>query len=85
MREYELTVVAKDGFDLEAFLKKLKIKVLKVAKPVEKSLAYEILGQKKGVYSYCEIESDPKAILDIEAKLKLDDKVLRHLIIYKEV
>ncbi|OGG05656.1 30S ribosomal protein S6 [Candidatus Gottesmanbacteria bacterium RIFCSPHIGHO2_01_FULL_42_12] len=84
MNEYELTVLAKDGLDLEAFLKKLKVKILKTAKSEERLLAYEINKQKKGVYSYCEIEADPSVISDLEAKLKLDDKVLRSLIIIKE-
>ena len=85
MRVYELTVISKGGFDLEVFLKKLKIKVLKADKPVERPLAYDIKKQKKAVYSYCEVEMSPSAVKDLETKLKLDDNVLRHLIVVREV
>lgn len=84
MKDYELTVVSKEGFDLEAFLKKLKAKVLKADKPVERPLAYDIKKASKGVYSYCEIEIDPKDVLDLENKLLLETKVLRHLLIWRE-
>lgn len=83
MRNYELTVIAKDNFDLEAFLKKLKAKILKADKPVERPLAYDIKKVSKATYSYCEIEIDPGKVLDLENKLKLEDKVLRHLLIWR--
>lgn len=84
MRDYELTVISKGEFDLAEFLKKLKIKIIKEAKSVERPLAYPIAKQNKGVYSYVEIEADPAVIGDLENKLRLENKVLRHLVIWRE-
>lgn len=84
MRDYELTVISKGEFDLAEFLKKLKVKIIKEAKSVERPLAYPIAKQSKGVYSYVEIEADPAVISDLENKLRLENKILRHLIIWRE-
>ena len=84
MRDYELTVITKGEFDLAEFLKKLKIKIIKEAKSMERPLAYTIAKQDKGVYSYVEIEADPAIIADLENKLRLENKIIRHLIIWRE-
>ncbi len=79
-----MTVIFRGEFDLEAFLKKLKIKILKVGKPVERPLAYDIKRQNKAIFSYCELEMTPSDVSDLENKLKLEDKVLRHLLVWRE-
>lgn len=84
MRDYELTVITKGEFDLAEFLKKLKVKIIKEAKSVERPLAYAIAKLNKAVYSYVEVEADPAVISDLENKLRLENKVIRHLIIWRE-
>ncbi|MDO8514883.1 MAG: 30S ribosomal protein S6 [bacterium] len=84
MRDYELTVISKGEFDLAEFLKKLKVKIIKESKSVERPLAYPIAKQTKGVYSYVEVEMDPSAIAELENQLRLENKIIRHLIVWRE-
>ncbi|MFH1535974.1 MAG: 30S ribosomal protein S6, partial [Patescibacteria group bacterium] len=47
----------------------------------ERALAYPIKRQTKGFYAHFEIEADPKDIKGLDKSLKLEEDVLRFLLI----
>ncbi|MFP4052788.1 MAG: 30S ribosomal protein S6 [Phycisphaerae bacterium] len=50
----------------------------------ERRLAYEIGGRKRGMYMLAYFEADPEKIVDIERDMKLNEDILRGLILRKE-
>lgn len=51
----------------------------------ERRLAYEIRGRKRGLYVLAYFKVAPLKVAEIEHTLKLDERVLRSLILYREV
>ena len=49
-----------------------------------RSLAYPIRKQKEGTYVFLHTQLDPQAIKELERRLKLDEEVLRYLLIRLE-
>jgi small subunit ribosomal protein S6 len=47
-------------------------------------LAYPIRKQKEGTYVFLQAQLDPQAILELERNLKLDEEILRYLLIRLE-
>lgn len=87
MNKYYLTLVLKSGLDEKAqkeLLDGVKKKFEKIIKEDlwgEKDLAYPIQKQTKGFYVHWEIEADPKVIKDIDKTLKVEEDILRYLIV----
>lgn len=89
MTDYELTVIFAGSLgekEIDVEVKELttlltsngaKIKIKK--DPVKKALEYEIAKNKEGYYVYFEFSAD--SISEIEKKLKLKEKIIRHLLI----
>jgi small subunit ribosomal protein S6 len=49
-----------------------------------RTLAYPIRKQKEGTYVFLHTQLDPQAIKELERRLKLDEEILRHLLIRLE-
>lgn len=88
-RKYELTLVLEPELDKEGkekLLQNLK-KDLGKAKVSEekdlgvKDLAYPIKKQKRGIFYWLTFAAEPEVLPDFEKKLKLEEKILRYLLI----
>lgn len=94
MRNYELTVVLPEkttpakSKSFEEKIKKLvdslKGKMGKAENWGERELGYKMKKSNSGTFLYFELELNPEAAHEIEIKLKVDDGVLRHLLVKKE-
>ena len=91
MNKYELTIVL-DGKATKAqitekkeFIEKLvKISEGKVLKNEDwgiKNLEYKIKNSTSGFFAYFEIEVTPASIKDINEKLRLEEGIIRYLLI----
>ena len=96
MAFYENTIIAKqDLADKELKIVKEKYneiinnssgKVLKVEEWCLINLANKIKNYKKGFYIHYKFEGDSKTLNEIERKIKIDGKIIRHLIVrYKKL
>lgn len=89
MNSYYLTLVLKPDLEekeRKELLEGLKKKFDKVTKEDlwgVKDLAYPIKKQTKGFYAHYEIEADPKVAKGLDKILRLEDDILRYLIIRK--
>lgn len=94
MRSYELTIIidseTKKG-DEEKLISKIKKviedgkgKIKKVDEWGKKKFAYSINKKEEGIYFVIFFESEPENVLDIEKKMKLEEKIIRHLLITDE-
>jgi len=90
MRAYELTFLFKPEENkkqtqkqIEEWIKKAKGKVLKKASWGVRDLSYEIKKHKKALYLYFEAKLPEKAPAELEKKVKLDENILRHLVVAK--
>ncbi len=86
MNSYYLTLVLKTELDEKA--RKVIFDDVKKNITVEKEdlwgervLAYPIKRQTSGFYAHFEIQSDPKDIKGLDKNLRLDEDVLRYLLI----
>lgn len=87
MRKYELTLVLKEEGQ-EKILKKIekwlgKGKILSSKFWGKKKLSYPIKKEKEGNYLFLEIEM-PKKGGEIERNLRLEESVLRYLLVRKD-
>ncbi|MBI4999629.1 30S ribosomal protein S6 [Candidatus Gottesmanbacteria bacterium] len=93
MRSYELTLILNSEIDKssqEKILSKIKKiiadaggKVGEVTEWGKRQLSYPIKKQKEGVYLFLNLELEGKEAKKIEEKLKLEENVLRHLLVSK--
>lgn len=94
MRDYELTLVIdpdlgsdkqKDFLQkIKKTLEELKGKVNKTKEWGKRILAYPIKKKEMGYYFLWEINFDPTGLKKLEEKLKLEENLLRYLIVKKE-
>jgi len=94
MRIYELTIVVSSKVNEKektTFLEKIKNLIEKSKGKIDsfkewgkRTLAYPIKKEKEGVYFFWEIKIDEAKIQDLDRALKLNEAVLRYLIIKKE-
>lgn len=88
MRKYRLVLILKRELDKNAVEKVInevkktagEVKNDKLTELGEKKFAYKIKKEQSGNYIVWEFESE-KISLDLEAKLRLNDNVLRHLLV----
>ena len=88
MRKYRLVLILKRALDKKAAdkvvadVKKLagEVKNEKLTELGEKKFAYKIKKEQSGNYIVWEFEAE-KVSLELEAKLRLNDDVLRHLLV----
>lgn len=91
MNSYYLTLVLKVDLEekdrkalLDGIVKKLTGGEGKVEKEDlwgEKALAYPIKRQTKGYYAHFEIEADPKDAKGLDKSLKVEEDILRYLLV----
>lgn len=94
MNDYELTMVLDPDLTsenqkklLEKFKKLIEDGKGKVEKQDDwgkKELAYPINKKKNGAYFFWEIKTSADGIRQVDKKLKVEDGIMRHLIIRKE-
>jgi small subunit ribosomal protein S6 len=93
-RSYELVVVLggdatsakKKAFEtsLEKLVGILEGKIVNVLDWGKKELAYAISGNSSGVFLIFDLELLPERVRALEDKMRLDEQVIRHLVISKE-
>lgn len=91
MRDYELTVLLRPDLkekeldkimaDLASFLEKSGAKVKSKKDPVKKILAYEIAKFREAFYGYFELAMESGKLSEVESKLRLDEKLIRYLLV----
>ncbi len=90
MNLYALTLVIKNDLDeknRQALLVAVTQKFNKLTKEEiwgSRNLAYPIKHQEKGFYAYYEFEAEPDIISSLDNMIKLNDDILRHLLIRAE-
>lgn len=91
MREYELTFIVNPQVEQEG-LEEIVEKLKNVVEPDHGSintiepwglrrLAYPIQNLREGQYVFMEINMEPSVIPELERILKLDEMIIRHLIV----
>ncbi|KKQ65011.1 MAG: 30S ribosomal protein S6 [Candidatus Daviesbacteria bacterium GW2011_GWA2_38_24] len=89
LNNYQLTLLVNtkvDEKEREALLDSIEKKVKKVEKKDlwgNRDLSYPIKHQNKAYYAHFEIEAESKEITDLDKILKLNEDILRYLIIRK--
>ena len=90
MNNYELTLILNpdlsNKFDtfqkkFEKTLTDIDFKINKLENIGRRQLAYTILNHNKGHYAIFQIEGPSDAAIELEAKLKYDTAVIRHLLL----
>lgn len=93
MRDYELTVLLKPTLaekdadkeikSLVGLLEKVEAEIVKKGDPEKRQLAYEISQFTEAWYVLFELKLKPELVIELETKLKLQDNVIRYLIVKK--
>jgi small subunit ribosomal protein S6 len=88
---YEMTIVVDSQIQEDGLAETVKryedliasndAKIFKVDRWGMRKLAYDINKQQQGNYTLFQFEADPKIIHDLDRACRLDEAVLRHLII----
>ena len=86
MSKYELTFLLPkedktQANKLEKLIEATKAKIVKKEDWGVKKLAYSIKKFAEAKYLFFTIETEPAQIKQLEGKIKLEEKILRHLII----
>lgn len=91
IRDYELMAILKPDLDTEALNKSIsKVEGLikkqggtpkSINRLGRKKLAYEIKKEKEGIYNLFYFQAEPESIKEIGRVLKLDEDILRFLIV----
>ena len=94
LRNYETMYIVKPTLDdeaVEAVTKKFDEQIAGIGGAVDKTekrgrkrLAYEVKDFKEGFYVLTEFKADPNQITELERLIKLNDDVIRHIVIRKE-
>lgn len=77
----EAADVKKTAESFKSLMNDLKGKVTDYKELGEKTLAYPIKKELNGYYFVMQVEADKKTIHEFDRKIRLDENVLRHLII----
>ena len=92
MNNYEAVIILSQAIDDEAkvaFAEKMKELIVRSGELTnvdewgKKTLAYEIKKQKEGFYILFTFTAKPDSILEMDRILRLDESVLKHMIIKK--
>jgi small subunit ribosomal protein S6 len=91
MREYETVFILDPALDesevgeeigkVQSLISGLDGEIISVEPAGKKKLAYEIKGNKEGYYALIAFKSEPSSIAQIERAYKLNEKVLRHVVV----
>ena len=80
----ESTDIKKCAESFKSLIGDLKGKVVEYKELGEKKLAYPIKKELNGYYFVMQVEANKDTIQEFDRKIRLDENVLRHLIIRKE-
>ena len=84
MNKYEIMFIVKstmESADVKKLVESLKGKVVEYKELGSKKLAYPINKELNGYYFVMQVEADKDIINEFDRKIRLDENVLRHLII----
>lgn len=91
MRDYETVFILDPALDetqvkeevdkVKNLITSLGGEVTSAEPPIRKRLAYEIGGKTEGYYSLVVFRSEPTAIKEMERAYRLNEKVLRHIVV----
>ena len=91
-REYEMALIVDTQEDADATVKRYEAlladqgaAVVNIDRWGTRRLAYEIQKRQQGDYTFFYFEADPGAIANVERACRLDEAVLRHLILQTEI
>ncbi len=93
MKQYEVAVLLHPDLEidlkpplerLDGIFDGLKAKVVKRDEWGKRKLAYPIKKQTFAIYYFYLIELDPKEVDELEQALRLNDEVLRHMVVVYE-
>lgn len=94
LRKYETMYIVKPTLDdeaVETVTKKFDDQIAGIGGSVEKTekrgrkrLAYEVKDFKDGFYVLTDFQADPAQIKELERLIKLNDDVIRHVIVRKD-
>lgn len=94
MNKYELTLVISSKVDEEvknatldkakALLERFGGKITDVEDAGKKRLAYEIQKMREAFYYFIKFEAEPTAPAEIESRIRIQENVLRYLIVSEE-
>lgn len=87
MQQYELTLIFNPGMseeDADAVVDDLKLSVVHRQVWGKRLMAYPIKKQKEGLYIHLVIELDSARVAELDQKLRLNENVLRHLLVVAE-
>ena len=76
--------VKKSADTYKNLIETLKGKVVEFKELGEKKLAYPIKKELNGYYYVMQVEADKNIIQEFDRKIRLDETILRHLIIRQE-
>lgn len=76
--------VKKSAETYKNLIETLKGKVVEAKELGEKKLAYPIKKELNGYYYVMQVEASKEAIQEFDRKIRLDETILRHLIIRQE-
>ncbi len=94
MNKYEIMFIVRADIDektqkdtVEAFekvLKNMKAKIVETKDMGQKKLAYPINKQLRGNYYLFNVEATADAVNEFSRKAKIDENILRHIVIREE-
>jgi len=66
---------------IEAWFKKSDVKIKDKKEWGKKELAYPIQKHSHGFYYFWQLSAEPKKIIELDPKIKLEEKIIRHLLV----
>ena len=93
MREYETVFILDPKLDdaevkgeiekVQTLISGMSGEIVGVESGGKKRLAYEIAGNKEGYYTLITFRSEPSSISELERAYKLNERILRHIIVHR--
>ena len=94
MNKYEIMFIVRTDIDektgkdtvaaFEKVLKDMKSKIINTKEMGQRKLAYPIKEQVRGAYYVFNVEATPAAVKEFDRKAKIDQNILRHIVIREE-
>ncbi len=94
MNKYEIMFIVRADIDekatkdtvtaFEKVLKNMKAKIVSSKDLGQKKLAYPIKKQVRGAYYLLNVEASAEAVKEFDRKARIDENILRHIVIREE-
>ena len=94
MNKYEIMFIVRTDIDektqkdtvtaFEKVLKDMKAKIVNSKEMGQRKLAYPIKEQVRGAYYVLNVEASAAAVKEFDRKAKIDENILRHIVIREE-